>query len=188
MSSKKPATVLHKIVAAIRAHQAGAIKGSSRAAISKYLKSEFHYENSNALKMAFAKGVADGILVQEGQSFRVAADPVPVVVEGPSLEIQDTKKGSGPATEKGDTIIVAYRGTLEDGHQFDKASSFSFVLGGGDVIKGWDKGLIGMRKGGERTLVVPPELGYGKRGCKPDIPPSATLHFSVTLKKIVRTT
>mmetsp|Transcript_16746 Transcript_16746/g.20115 ORF Transcript_16746/g.20115 Transcript_16746/m.20115 type:complete len:83 (-) Transcript_16746:878-1126(-) len=78
-----------------------------------------------------------------------------------------------------------YRGTLAtNGYMFDKAKNFTFVLGAGEVIKGWDLGIVGMKIGGSRKLVVPPKLGYGKRGCAPDIPGNATLHFSVTLKKI----
>jgi FKBP-type peptidyl-prolyl cis-trans isomerase len=74
---------------------------------------------------------------------------------------------------------------LDDGTQFDAAKSFHFVLGAGDVIKGWDQGLVGMAVGAKRKLVVPSHLGYGKRGCAPDIPPNATLHFQITMKKIV---
>ena len=64
--------------------------------------------------------------------------------------------------------------------------SFQFVLGAGDVIKGWDQGLVGMAKGAKRKLIVPSHLGYGKRGCAPDIPPNATLYFDVTMKSIVK--
>jgi len=82
-------------------------------------------------------------------------------------------------------VTVMYRGTLAtNGYMFDKAKNFTFVLGAGEVIKGWDLGIVGMKIGGSRKLVVPPKLGYGKRGCAPDIPGNATLHFSVTLKKI----
>ena len=82
----------------------------------------------------------------------------------------------------GDTVTVAYKGTLDDGYEFDKATKFTFVLGAGDVIKGWDLGIANMKVGGKRKLIVPSKLGYGKRGCKPDIPPNATLNFIVTLK------
>jgi FKBP-type peptidyl-prolyl cis-trans isomerase len=181
----KKSSLLDKIIAAIRANQSA--KGSSRAAITKYLKSEFGYENANALKKALKKGVTDGMLLQEGQSFRVTADPMKEenVVK---VDVQDIKIGSGFTADVGDTVTVAYTGTLGDGHQFDKAAKFSFVLGAKEVIKGWDVGVVGMQKGGERTLVVPSVMGYGKRGCKPDIPPNATLHFVIVMKHIEKAT
>lgn len=76
---------------------------------------------------------------------------------------------------------MKYRGTLEDGTEFDAASKFAFTLGAGEVIKGWDEGIEGMRVGGERRLTIPPKLGYGKRGSPPEIPPDATLVFDVEL-------
>ena len=178
-------TVLHKIVAAIRALRVP--NGSSRAAICKFLKSEFDYENNNAIKSALKKGVNEGILVQTGQRFSVEGDaPIVPVDDGPRLEIIDVKVGGGDrAADDGDTVIVKYKGKLESNLEtFDSASSFEFVLGAGDVIKGWDRGIKGMRVGGKRKLVVPSKLGYGKRGCAPDIPPNATLLFDVQLKEI----
>mgnify|MGYP001145806012 CR=1 FL=1 len=76
---------------------------------------------------------------------------------------------------------MKYRGTLEDGTEFDAASRFDFTLGAGEVIKGWDKGIDGMRVGGKRKLIIPSKLGYGKRGSPPEIPPNATLVFDVEL-------
>lgn len=106
-----------------------------------------------------------------------------------SLQVIDDDKhnGVGAPAAPGDTVTVQYKGTLDDGTQFDAAQSFAFVLGAGDVIKGWDQGLVGMMVGGKRKLVVPSHLGYGKRGCAPDIPKDATLHFEITMKKIVST-
>jgi FKBP-type peptidyl-prolyl cis-trans isomerase len=95
--------------------------------------------------------------------------------------------GSGEVAEVGDDVEMSYVGKIHGipmGPQFDAAKSFVFTLGAGDVIKGWDLGVKGMRVGGERTLVVPPKLGYGKKGSGPDIPPDSTLHFKVTLKSI----
>lgn len=183
-SSKQPKSVLDKIVAAVRALKDPGVKGSSRGAIQKYCQAEFDYNNPNALKKAFQQGVKKGILVQTGQSFRVATDPVVEATDdGPAFQMEDVKVGTGEeSAEHGDAVTVAYTGTLETGHEFDKATKFSFVLGAGDVIKGWDQGIQGMKKGGMRKLVVPPKLGYGKRGCKPDIPGDATLYFEVTLK------
>ncbi len=189
----KTTTALGKIVHAIRSLKDPG-KGSSRTAITKYIQSEFDYSNSSALKIAFKKGVEKGVLVQTGQSFRVAEDPIIESGGGDEekLQIEIVKKGKvdhGDVQQAtaGDSVTVSYVGRLDDfgsGYQFDKASSFTFVLGAGDVIKGWDKGVDGMKIGEKRKLIVPPKLGYGKRGCKPDIPPNATLYFEVTLKKI----
>lgn len=75
-------------------------------------------------------------------------------------------------------------GTLLDGTKFDSADEFSFELGAGDVIKGWDKGFQGLRVGERVKLTIPSKLGYGKRGSPPEIPPDATLVFDVTMKRI----
>lgn len=191
-TSKKKGTVLDKIVYSIRQLKDPGAKGSSRSSIAKFIKSEFDYDNSNALKKAFKKGVTDNVLVQTGQSFRVAKDPIleKEEAEGDQLKIEDLKTSSksdddddtSETAQPGDTVTVAYKGTLDDGYEFDKATKFTFVLGAGDVIKGWDVGIANMKVGGKRKLVVPSKLGYGKRGCKPDIPPNATLNFIVTLK------
>ena len=180
--AKTPKTVIDKVIAAIRAQKSA--KGSSRQAISKYLKAEFEYDNATALKKALKKGVTDGKLIQEGQSFKVAGDKEYEAPPEEKVEITDVKIGDGPAAEKGDTVIVSYKGQLDDGSVFDSAKSFDFVLGCGDVIKGWDIGVAGMKVGGKRQLVVPPKLGYGKKGAGPEIPPNATLYFTVKLKGI----
>ena len=100
--------------------------------------------------------------------------------------MEDVKVGDGDQVGKGCNVSVAYVGTLEDGSQFDAATKFSFEVGAGDVIKAWDRGLVGMRVGGVRKLRVPPKLGYGKRGSPPEIPPDATLLFTITLKGLTR--
>lgn len=156
-----PKTVLDKIVAAIRALSSnkggGGSKGCSRVSIQKYLQSEFDYDNSKAIKLALQKGVKKSkVLVQTGQSFRVAADPIiePEEESGGGVQQEDLVIGGNEkdaAAQNGDEVTVAYRGTLlDDGYEFDKASSFTFVLGAGDVIKGWDLGIVGMKKGGKR--------------------------------------
>jgi len=183
-NKKEPKTVLDKIIYAIRAQPPSA-KGASRTAIAKYLKAELECDNANAIKTALKKAVDKGTLQQDGQSFRVAGDKiVEPVDDGPKLEMEDLTVGKGDAAKDGDSVTVKYEGTLDDGYKFDSASSFTFVLGAGDVIKGWDQGVKGMKVGGKRKLVVPSKLGYGKRGCAPDIPGNATLNFVVTLKKI----
>ncbi|KAF9263262.1 hypothetical protein L218DRAFT_959278 [Marasmius fiardii PR-910] len=97
------------------------------------------------------------------------------------LKIKDAKIGNGQGAKKGQKIEMRYIGKLANGKVFDsntKGTPFKFVLGAGEVIKGWDQGLIGIKVGGERVLTIPPALGYGKRGSAP-IPPNATLTFEV---------
>jgi len=100
------------------------------------------------------------------------------------LAIRDAKTGTGKSAKKGDQLSMRYIGKLENGKIFDKntgGSPFRFRLGQGEVIKGWDQGLVGMQVGGERVLTIPANLGYGAKGAKPDIPPNATLRFEVKL-------
>jgi peptidylprolyl isomerase len=118
-----------------------------------------------------------------------AAKPSGETVTTPSgLKYKEIKVGAGATPTAGQTVVVHYTGTLESGSKFDSSrdrnSPFSFVLGVGQVIKGWDEGLSTMKVGGRRTLVIPPELGYGSRGAGGVIPPDATLIFDVELLKI----
>mmetsp|Transcript_2916 Transcript_2916/g.8465 ORF Transcript_2916/g.8465 Transcript_2916/m.8465 type:complete len:177 (-) Transcript_2916:10-540(-) len=173
-------TVLDKVIVAIRAVQDH--KGASRQAIVKYLKSEFQCENGVAIK----KALKSDKLIQTGQSFRVKGD---APIAPPADEVvgtEDVTVGDGAVAQKGDEVSMSYVGTLEaDGSRFDAGTNFRFTLGAGDVIKGWDRGIIGMRVGGRRKLVVPSKLGYGKKGSAPEIPPNATLLFDVTLERIL---
>jgi FKBP-type peptidyl-prolyl cis-trans isomerase len=101
------------------------------------------------------------------------------------LQIQDIKAGEGQEAKSGDRVTVHYVGTLVDGNKFDssrdRGKGFTFQLGAGQVIKGWDQGVAGMRVGGIRKLTIPPGLGYGERGFPPVIPPDSTLVFEVEL-------
>ncbi|HTN53847.1 MAG TPA: FKBP-type peptidyl-prolyl cis-trans isomerase [Anaeromyxobacter sp.] len=103
------------------------------------------------------------------------------------LGIEDLTVGAGREARAGDALEVHYAGWLEGGRQFDASAGgapFAFDLGAGEVIKGWDQGLVGMRVGGRRRLTVPPELAYGSRGFPGVIPPQATLIFEVELVAI----
>ncbi|HXT04357.1 MAG TPA: FKBP-type peptidyl-prolyl cis-trans isomerase [Casimicrobiaceae bacterium] len=108
------------------------------------------------------------------------------------LQQLDVKQGTGAEAIAGKQVVVHYTGWLRDaskpdshGAKFDSSrdrnAPFTFVLGAGRVIKGWDEGVAGMKVGGQRTLVIPPELGYGARGAGGVIPPNATLIFDVEL-------
>jgi len=110
--------------------------------------------------------------------------PAPKTVKlGGGLEYVDMQVGGGPPATKGRTVNVKYRGTLTNGKQFD-AGTIKFRLGGREVIQGWDMGVEGMKVGGKRTLRIPPQLAYGKKGAPPTIPPNATLLFEVQLKGV----
>ena len=101
------------------------------------------------------------------------------------LQIEDLKIGEGSEVKKFDIVTVNYTGTLEDGTKFDSSlnpgrTPFRFTVGAGQVIKGWDEGLMGMKVGGKRKLTIPPELGYGSRDNGP-IPANSTLIFDIDL-------
>jgi peptidylprolyl isomerase len=104
------------------------------------------------------------------------------------LKYIDTVVGTGPAPTKGKRVTVHYTGTFENGKKFDSSvdrkEPFTFVLGVGQVIRGWDEGVATMKVGGKRKLIIPPQLAYGERGAGNVIPPNATLNFDVELLKV----
>ena len=101
------------------------------------------------------------------------------------MKIETLKEGAGAEAKNGDTVTVHYTGTLENGTKFDSSldsgTPFSFTLGTGEVIQGWDLGVLGMKVGEKRKLTIPSELGYGPQGAGGVIPPNATLIFEVEL-------
>ena len=112
-----------------------------------------------------------------------------IVTTDSGLKYEDVTVGEGAEAVAGKTVSVHYTGWLTDGQKFDSSKDrndpFAFVLGGGMVIKGWDEGVQGIKVGGKRKLIIPPELAYGKRGAGNGlIPPDAVLIFEVELLKI----
>ena len=110
-------------------------------------------------------------------------------METPSgLKYIDTVVGTGAMPKPGQQVTVHYTGTLDDGTKFDSSvdrkQPFSFIIGVGQVIKGWDEGVGTMKVGGKRTLIIPSKLGYGANGAGGVIPPNATLHFDVELLSV----
>ena len=108
------------------------------------------------------------------------------------LTIKDDVVGTGAEAKSGDTVSVLYTGKLDDGTVFDASSlhgnqPFSFSLGAGQVIQGWDLGVVGMKVGGTRELTIPSELAYGANPPTTAIPPNATLHFTVQLLSVSST-
>jgi FKBP-type peptidyl-prolyl cis-trans isomerase FkpA len=129
--------------------------------------------------------------------------PVPALADGGTadvaempehLVVRDIKIGDGAEAQVGNMIEVQYTGWIYDaraqdlhGKQFDSSAGrgpFSFMLGVGSVIKGWDRGVVGMKVGGKRTLIIPPNIAYGQRGAGQDIPPGSTLIFDIELVKV----
>jgi len=112
----------------------------------------------------------------------------PEIVTASGLKYVDLVQGDGPSPQTGQTVSVNYIGTLTSGKKFDSSydhqKPFDFRIGTGSVIKGWDEGVMSMKVGGKRKLIVPPALGYGVRGDPPDIPGNSTLVFEIELLSV----
>lgn len=129
-------------------------------------------------------------LAQLGNAFQEKKDEKEKVITTKSgLKYVDLKLGDGTEAKKGQTVAVHYTGWLKDGTKFDSSKDrnmpFEFKLGAGMVIKGWDEGVQGMKVGGKRKLIIPPELAYGKRGAGNIIPPDSELTFEVEFLRVV---
>ena len=140
------------------------------------------------------KSIVLAMLLTFGATAPIAVTATAVeAVQPAGLKITDTKIGNGPVAKAGEQVTVNYTGWLyvngAKGKKFDSSydhgQPFSFALGAGNVIPGWDQGVVGMKVGGKRTLIIPADLGYGANGT-PDgtIPPNATLIFDIELLKV----
>jgi len=163
-------------------------------AVALYLiQSQDFFSGSTDISQPAAVATEPGIVIvnpsdnqnqARAEAFAAAADNRGNITR---MVIDDVKLGVGEQVQNGDTIAVHYVGKLQNGQEFDssrkRGETFEFKVGSGMVIKGWDEGVIGMQPGGERILVIPPEMAYGEAGIGP-IPPNATLIFSVELINI----
>ncbi len=126
-------------------------------------------------------------IIQENNTLKAnnTMSPANAVTTPSGLKYVELEEGNGVTPQPGQTVVVHYTGTLEDGTKFDSSRDrnqpFSFKIGVGQVIKGWDEGLSTMKVGGRRQLIIPSELGYGARGAGNVIPPYSTLLFDVEL-------
>jgi len=142
-----------------------------------------------ACLIALVTFVVTAVFAQGGSAKPNTSAPTKVTGDGTKtadgLQYWDIKVGTGPVASAGQTVKVHYTGWLTNGKKFDssvdRGEPFTFNLGGGQVIKGWDEGVAGMKVGGKRQLRIPPQLGYGDRGAGGVIPPNATLVFDVEL-------
>ena len=139
--------------------------------------------------LAAALAVAIASCAAASFSTPATAQGTPTMTTASGLQIADTKVGTGASPRQNQTAVVHYTGWLYEngakGKKFDssvdRGQPFEFPVGAGRVIKGWDEGVATMKIGGKRTLIIPPQLGYGARGAGGDIPPNATLIFDVEL-------
>jgi FKBP-type peptidyl-prolyl cis-trans isomerase FkpA len=140
-----------------------------------------------ALSFTFPLAACSKGVPEPGESTFKPAPPAPPDPGPAALQIVDDVVGTGKEAKNGDTVRVHYTGTLLSGVEFDSSrgkSPFDFTLGAGSVIKGWDQGVVGMKVGGHRRLVIPQALAYGEAGSPPKIPPKAGLKFDIELLEV----
>jgi FKBP-type peptidyl-prolyl cis-trans isomerase FkpA len=141
-----------------------------------------------ALVACGGKGDRDREAKLVGFNSSLGVDTTKMTKTPSGLRYEDLAVGQGAEASAGKTVSVHYTGWLPNGEKFDSSRDrdqpFGFTLGAGQVIAGWDEGVAGMRVGGRRKLVIPPDLGYGTAGAPPDIPPGATLVFDVELLNV----
>ena len=143
----------------------------------------------DAAPSAAADAPASGAAIAGSYAAELNVDPAVMTRTESGLYYQDIATGEGPAVQSGQTVRVHYTGWLPDGSEFDSSRDgdepLEVTVGVGNVSPGWDEGLQGMHVGGQRKLVIPPNLAYGDRGAGGVIPPGATLVFDVELMEIV---
>jgi FKBP-type peptidyl-prolyl cis-trans isomerase len=161
----------------------------------RFIKEEHLFRRTAALTAVVALAICAGALLMEAQQKTAPAKkpstaaPTPVtgdpVVTKSGLKYWDIKAGDGAEAVRGKRVSVHYTGWFTSGKKFDssvdRGQPFEFRLGAGEVIRGWDEGVAGMKVGGKRQLNVKPELAYGSRGYPGAIPPNSTLIFDVEL-------
>jgi peptidylprolyl isomerase len=161
--------------------------GNEREAIASELKSTPSTTIAE-LSTSNASDVSDRLIALDSKQENKPMNAENAVTTPSGLQYVVVKEGDGATPSTGQTVTVHYTGTLEDGTKFDSSRDrnrpFDFKIGVGQVIKGWDEGVGSMKIGERRTLIIPPDLGYGERGAGGVIPPNATLIFDVELLKV----
>lgn len=145
------------------------------------------FEWGKLILFVFSFVLVLGAVLLVDQKLKVSQNK-PVEQNSEEVKIEDLVVGTGDEAVAGKKVTVHYTGTLTDGIKFDssvdRGTPFTFNLGAGEVIKGWDQGVVGMKVGGKRKLTIPPSLGYGETGAGDKIPPNSTLIFEVELLKV----
>ncbi len=162
---------------------------SSPAAMTTTVEMSAPLENPMlAAPILVASADTSGSTAEENANVSEAESELKYTETESGLKYLDVEVGTGATPQSGQTVVVHYTGTLENGTKFDSSrdrnSPFSFKIGTGQVIRGWDEGLSTMRVGGQRQLIIPPDLGYGARGAGGVIPANATLLFDVELLRV----